>query len=689
MNIACRRLIVSLLGAASLCAAATLPAHGAERGPRVRSSVLPAEKEARVIVTFKADSALMRTLSASTSQTRPQHAQTLGGRLGLSMTDGRILGPRTQVLKAQGLSSQQLVERLSAQADVESAEVDVRMRALAAPNDPLYGNGQSGAGVPAVGQWYLRAPPNATIASVTSVVSSINAEAAWSITTGSSSVIVAVLDTGIRPEHPDLAGKLLAGYDFVSTASTTTDTHQRRKQGRRDGRDSDPTDPGDFGCDGETTSSWHGTQTSGLIGAATDNNRGMASVGRNVKVLPLRVLGCGGTGYSSDIQAAMLWAAGIHVDGVPDNLTQKAKVLNLSLGGAGACGSTYTSVIKQVNDAGAVVVVAAGNDGLDVGSPANCPGAIAVAGLRHSGTKVGYSDLGPTVAIAAPAGNCVNATGECLYPLLSTSNDGATTPGNSIYTGTGANATLGTSFSAPLVAGHGGADVLGESLADASAGADGVEVERASIPRDRLRSGGEGLHRADERRARGGVLLHDHDLRRRHAGRWRRSRVGGDYLGQHHRIGKHRGGRQLGHVRRFVVARQLRQPDLRMVDRPGQRRRHDHQRDQRVDVDGARRRGRQRHRLSHRDRWREPLGDDEHHAGRHRTGADHAPAGHIRRWWWRRDGARLAARLAGVGDRRLARHAAPRRALNRQVPAGLGQGAKGLLPSAPAFSVSA
>jgi len=106
-----------------------------------------------------------------------------------------------------------------------------------------------------------------------------------------------------------------------------------------------------------------------------------------------------------------------------------------------------------VNAAGAVVVVSSGNDGLDVGTPANCAGAIAVAGVRHSGTKVGYSDLGAKIAIAAPAGNCVNATGTCLYPIITTSNSGTTTPIAATYTSGENDASLGTSFSAPLVSG--------------------------------------------------------------------------------------------------------------------------------------------------------------------------------------------------------------------------------------------
>ena len=171
-------------------------------------------------------------------------------------------------------------------------------------------------------------------------------------------------------------------------------------------------------------------------------------------MLPLRVLGkCGG--YDSDIQDAMRWAAGIAVAGVPAN-PNPAKVINLSLGSTGSCAASYVDVVNQLTAAGVVVVASAGNDGLAVGTPANCSGVIAVAGVRHAGTKVGYSDLGPEIAIAAPAGNCVNGTGTCLYPLLTTSNSGTSGPGTNIYTSGGSNASFGTSFSAPLVAGTAG-----------------------------------------------------------------------------------------------------------------------------------------------------------------------------------------------------------------------------------------
>ena len=433
---------VSMLALVCVFATAALPGAVAERRPLPRAlAAAPVAGEARVIVKFKAESGLMRALSANSMAAPPQHAQTLSSRLGLNLTDGRPIGARAQVVMAKGMSSVQLAERLAAQSDVEYAVVDERKYALAAPNDPLYG--VQSATAPAAGQWYLRAPNSSTIVNATSVLSAINAEAAWNITTGSSNVVVAVLDTGVRLDHPDLAPKLRPGYDFVR-ASISNDG---------DGADADPSDPGD-GC-GTTTNDWHGTQVSGLVGAATNNGIGMAGAGRDVMLLPVRVLGCGG-GFDSDIQAGMLWAAGLSATPTPN--AYPAKVVNLSLGSNGACSMAYRDTVAQLNNAGVVVVAAAGNEGIAVGTPANCPGVIAVAGVRHAGTKVSYSDLGPEIAVAAPAGNCVNASGTCLFPLLTTSNSGTTTAvtnaaGGSVYTGGGSDASLGTSFSAPLVAG--------------------------------------------------------------------------------------------------------------------------------------------------------------------------------------------------------------------------------------------
>jgi serine protease len=183
-------------------------------------------------------------------------------------------------------------------------------------------------------------------------------------------------------------------------------------------------------------SSWHGTQTSGIVAAATNNNIGVAGLGRNVRVLPVRVLGkC--FGYDDDILSGIRWAAGIRCCRRP-NQPQPRQGHQPQSRLAGLCmcrlpGSRERCLAK----AGAVVVVSAGNDSLAVNAPANCVGAIAVGGIRHVGTKIGYSSLGPEVTLSAPGGNCFNTSGECLYPITSTSNTGLTTPVSAGYTSGG------------------------------------------------------------------------------------------------------------------------------------------------------------------------------------------------------------------------------------------------------------
>lgn len=448
---------ISLL-LASLLAAASFQAL-AERTPPRPQPLPQAAGDARVIVQFKPDAAVVRAhaLAAGVSPQTHEHAlaaraSTLGARHGMALRSGAAVGEHEQVIHGPaGMTSQALAEQLSRDPDVVSAEPDRRVRRTLLPNDPLFTAG--GAQGPAVGQWYLRAP-------TADVVSSINAVGAWDTTTGSASVIVAVLDTGVRTSHPDLAGKLVGGYDFVSN-----EAGQPLISNDGDGRDADPSDPGDWltpseinanptfweGCDA-SSSSWHGTMVSGLIGAATGNSAGMAGTGWNVRVMPVRVLGkC--FGYTSDIIAAMRWSAGIAVPGVPAN-PNPAQVINLSLGTSDApCSTAQQSAVTEINARGAVIVAAAGNSaGRAASSPANCAGVIGVAAVRHVGSKVGFSDVGPELTIAAPGGNCVNDTGACLYPILTTVDSGTLGPVGATYTDS-FNISVGTSFAAPLVSG--------------------------------------------------------------------------------------------------------------------------------------------------------------------------------------------------------------------------------------------
>ena len=418
--------------------------------------------DARVIVKFKPESSVLKLGAAGVAAPKAR-AEALTKRLGVPLRSGIALSERAQVVFASGMTSSDLAQRLSSQGDIEYAVPDERRRAMDVPDDPLYPDWLGG-NWPAVGQWYLRAPSGA-------VQSSINVEPAWAITNGSPSIVVADLDTGVRFEHPDLltvgsGGNLLPGYDMISFSNSNDGS----------GRDADASDPGDWITAQEANdpngayyqcteqdpstgqyvaddSSWHGTQTAGLIAAITNNAAGMASVGRTVHVLPVRVLGkCGG--FDSDIIAGMRWAAGLNVPGAPVNTT-RANVINMSLGGGRSCPQSYQDAVDEIVGGGTIIVVSAGNDaGHAVAAPADCRGVLAVAALRHVGTKVGFSNIGPEVAIAAPGGNCVNtAPGTpCLYPILTTSNSGTTGPQDSIYTDS-FNISVGTSFSAPLVSG--------------------------------------------------------------------------------------------------------------------------------------------------------------------------------------------------------------------------------------------
>jgi len=361
------------------------------------------------------------------------------GELGSQMAVLQLTMPATSDSMAAAMAL------LQADPEVAFVEPDRRRQRHLVPNDPLY-----------AGQWYLKAAQT----------SAARAENAWDSSTGSAGVVVAVLDTGVRFDHPDLeratnGGRLLPGYDFVSADRDGKFTTANDG----DGRDPDASDPGDWVTAGETAldiydgkcevddrSSWHGTRVAGIVGARSNNAEGIAGLTWRPWILPVRVLGkCGG--YDSDILAGMRWAAGLPVAGVPDN-PYPARVMNLSLGSMDACTAAYQAVIDELRARGTVVVASAGNESGPIAAPANCAGVVAVVALRHTGTKVGFSSLGSGATIGAPGGNCVNvgANEPCLYSIDTTTNLGATVPGVNGYTDA-FNINVGTSFSAPIVAG--------------------------------------------------------------------------------------------------------------------------------------------------------------------------------------------------------------------------------------------
>ena len=290
-----------------------------------------------------------------------------------------------------------VLRMLQSRSDVEYAHPNYILFSQAIPNDPQYPNQR----------WHYEA---------------INLPGAWDLETGASSpVTVAVIDGGVVAGHPDLAGKLLSGYDFYSNAEDSGDG---------DGRDPNPEDtsPG---------TDFHGNHVTGTVGAATNNSLGVAGVSWGVRVVPIRALS-GGSGTLADVADALRWAAGKSVSGVPTN-ANPASVINMSLGGPVACTNApaLQQAINEANNTGAIIVVAAGNSNVDAStfSPAGCSGVITVGATNAAGNRASYSNYGTRIDLMAPGGE---PSGQQVVSTL----------GSGQYWGK-----AGTSMAAPHVAG--------------------------------------------------------------------------------------------------------------------------------------------------------------------------------------------------------------------------------------------
>jgi serine protease len=371
------------------------------------------------IVKYRDDAA--RTPSALNAR-----LQATGNAFGRTLRHSRKLATGAELVDVDGAKltpaqARKLLEQFAKDSAVEYVQPNSRMYATYTPNDTRYAE-----------QWHYSA-----------ATAGMNLPAAWDIGTGTG-VTVAVIDTGITP-HSDLSANVVAGYDFISSATAARDGN---------GRDSNPNDEGDWWTNAECgpapippsqNSSWHGTHVAGTVAAVTNNASGVAGVAFGAKVQPVRVLGkCGGS--LADIADAIIWASGGTVSGIPANPTP-AKVINMSLGGGGACDSTYQNAINSAVSRGSVVVVAAGNSNADVSGfrPANCSNVVSVASLDRSGNRAYYSNYGTLIDVAAPGGETNSVTSD---GVLSTLNTGTTTQGSATYA-----FYQGTSMAAPHVAG--------------------------------------------------------------------------------------------------------------------------------------------------------------------------------------------------------------------------------------------
>ncbi|UNK49118.1 S8 family serine peptidase [Lysobacter sp. S4-A87] len=356
------------------------------------------------------------TARAGMAAPRARHLRRLAG----SGADLVRLSRRLDRVEAENL-----MRSIAADPAVEYVVPDRLRQATAAPNDPYY----------TTHQWHFNHP-----------VGGAGVQTAWDANATGAGVVVAVLDTGVT-EHPDLAANLLPGYDFI---------FDHEVSGRdSDGRVAGGADTGDwvaanqcFNGSQKRDSSWHGSHVSGTIAEVTGNGVGMAGVARDARIVPVRVLGhCGG--YDSDINDAIVWASGGHVDGVPDN-PYPAEVINMSLGGSGSCDAPTQAAIDSAVSRGTTIVVAAGNDNGDVSShsPANCQNVITVGSSGISGRRASYSNYGARIDIAAPGGGINDGASQVEGYIWSTVNMGTTVPTVAGYGGM-----VGTSMAAPHVAG--------------------------------------------------------------------------------------------------------------------------------------------------------------------------------------------------------------------------------------------
>ena len=454
---------LSLLALSIVGATSFLPVQAGTGKAGIAATPAPRVSD-RLIVKFRPNY-LPKGLSVSQIKAelaKPFAAQTISqisSAAGIPMNEVHALSNGAHVLALPSIPSKQAMNQaiagIAALPNVEYVEEDRILTAQAVPNDTYYTTGPTGN----PGLWGMRpVTPVTTPAPGNTGSYGADFETAWGTTTGTG-VVVAIVDTGITP-HVDIVGAggtvspatgnlVSPGYDFTSDCRMRGSCAVTTAAGSAVVAPSpNATDLGDFISAADSTtvgslffgatpsnSSWHGTHVAGTIAAIGNNAVGVIGGAYTAKILPVRVLGKGG-GYMSDIANGIMWAAGVPIVGVANN-PNPAKVINMSLGGAGACGVTEQNAINSAVAAGAVVVVAAGNNNADVAgyTPASCANVITVASIGRDGSRAYYSNFSSPPSNLTPAQVTLAAQGgDMLRPatfepgILSTLNAGLTTP---------------------------------------------------------------------------------------------------------------------------------------------------------------------------------------------------------------------------------------------------------------------
>lgn len=305
-----------------------------------------------------------------------------------------------------GKSVADMVSELSNDPDVTYAEPNYLRVAYNTPND-LNAN-----------QWGLRNTGQVLSCNSSSLCygnasgtrgKDINATTGWDAQTGNSSVTIAIIDTGVDLDHPDLANKIVTGYDFVN----------------------DDTSPND--------DNGHGTHVAGIAAAQTNNSVGIAGVCWGCMIMPVKILNAAGSGSVAD-----------EADGITFAVDHDANVINLSIGGS-SDSSTEREAMQYAYDHGVVSVCATGNEASPVSFPAAYDGlCIAVAATDNRDEIASFSNFGPEVDIAAPGVDIYSTIvpGTTLSASCKDSNDGTSNNGYAFCSG--------TSMATPFVSGQAG-----------------------------------------------------------------------------------------------------------------------------------------------------------------------------------------------------------------------------------------